>query len=433
MTTINLYFKQAWQLMKQNRFFSTVYIIGTGLAISMVMVLAVVYHIRTANIAPEVHRDRMAYIDQVSYVYNEGNSTWNSSLGIRYVKEVIQTLKTPEAVAITTSPIFQFFQGGEMFASVPGIDKQPKIIYMGCNPAFWQVYDFRFLYGKPFTESDFESGVRTVVLCRSMARQFFGKEDVIGQTIQLNEVEYRICGVVEDVSGTLEDTYAQVWIPYTSMSSLANESVSEREVTVGKLRANILLRNKKDLPAVQAELDQAVKRYNTTLAEGEVKNAMIQPTTFTIMGVSSSKAYGAIALFLLLFLLVPALNISGLNASHIQDRMEEIGIRKAFGAPRGTLFMQIFVENLLLMFPGSLAGLLFSYGLVSLYKNILLANSYQFLMAGDAETITLSVGMLLNWQVFLSAIVVCLVLNLLSSLVPVWNAIRSDIVNALNM
>lgn len=30
MTTINLYFKQAWQLMKQNRFFSAVYIIGTG-------------------------------------------------------------------------------------------------------------------------------------------------------------------------------------------------------------------------------------------------------------------------------------------------------------------------------------------------------------------------------------------------------------------
>lgn len=432
MTTINLYFKQAWQLMKQNRFFSAVYIIGTGLAISMVMVLAVVYHIRTANIAPEVHRDRMAYMDQISYVYNEGNSTWNSGLGIRFVKEVIQILKTPEAIAVTTAPFFQFFQGGEMFASVPGIDMQPKIMYMGCNPAFWQVYDFHFLYGKPFTESDFESGVRTVVLCRSMARQFFGKEDVIGQTIQLNEVEYRICGVVEDVSGTLEDTYAQVWIPYTSMSNLANESVSEREVTVGKLRANILLRNKKDLPAVQAELDQAVKRYNTTLAEGEVKNAMIQPTTFTIMGVSSSKAYGAIALFLLLFLLVPALNISGLNASHIQDRMEEIGIRKAFGAPRGTLFMQIFVENLILMFPGSLAGLLFSYGLVDMYKNILLANSYQHFITEDADVITLSAGMLMNWQVFLYAVTVCLLLNLLSSMVPVWNAIRENIVSALN-
>lgn len=85
------------------------------------------------------------------------------------------------------------------------------------------------------------------------------------------------------------------------------------------------------------------------------------------------------------------------------------------------------------MFPGSLAGLLFSYGLVSLYKNILLASSYQTMISGVGETITLSVGMLMNWQVFLSAIVVCLVLNLLSSLIPVWNAIRSDIVNALNM
>lgn len=47
-----VYLKQAWALMGQNRFFTAVYIIGTGLAISMVMAIAVVYHIRTANIAP---------------------------------------------------------------------------------------------------------------------------------------------------------------------------------------------------------------------------------------------------------------------------------------------------------------------------------------------------------------------------------------------
>lgn len=427
-----LYFKQAWHLMKQNRFFSAVYIIGTGLAISMVMVLAVVYHIRTANIAPEVHRDRMAYLNNVSYVFNEGKGRWNSSLGIRFAKEVVQTLETPEDIAIATYPMFQFFQGGEMFASVPGIEKQPQIVYMGCNASFWKVYDFGFLYGKPFSESDFESGIRTAVLARSMARQLFGKEDVVGQTIQLNEVDYRICGVVTDVSGALEETYAQVWIPYTSLSFIMDESVGEHRVTVGQLRAKILLRDKGDITAVQKELDEAVKRYNTTLAGGEAKEAEVKPASFTIIGVDNEKVYLAIVLFLLLFLLVPALNISGLNASHIQDRMEEIGIRKAFGAPRRTLFTQIFVENLLLMFPGSLAGLLFSYGLVNLYKNILLASSYQVVVSGVGETITLSAGMLMNWQVFLYAVLVCLLLNLLSSLIPVWNAIRSDIVMALN-
>lgn len=55
-----VYLKQAWALMGQNRFFTAVYIIGTGLAISMVMAIAVVYHIRTANIAPEVSRDGWA-------------------------------------------------------------------------------------------------------------------------------------------------------------------------------------------------------------------------------------------------------------------------------------------------------------------------------------------------------------------------------------
>ena len=221
-------------------------------------------------------------------------------------------------------------------------------------------------------------------------------------------------------------------MPNTSLSNVIAESVEERENTVGKLQANFLLRDNYVITAVQAELEEAVKKYNTTLVGGKVIDPKIKPTTLSVMGVSSSKAYLAIALLLLLFLLVPALNISGLNASHIQDRMSEIGIRKAFGAPRGTLFTQIFGENLVLMIPGSLAGLLFSYGLVDMYKNILLANSYQQFITEESDVITLSAGMLMNWQVFLYAAAVCLLLNLLSSMVPVWNAIRSNIVSSLN-
>ena len=78
----SLYIKQAWQMMKHQRFFSAIYIIGTGLAISMVMVLAVVYHIRTANIAPEMNRNRTVYVDRVSYKSKDNKSTKGSSLRI---------------------------------------------------------------------------------------------------------------------------------------------------------------------------------------------------------------------------------------------------------------------------------------------------------------------------------------------------------------
>ena len=79
------YFKQAWNLMRQNRFYSGVYIIGTGLAISMVMVIAIVYHIRTADITPEVHRGKYLYIDQMKYERGKGNS--NFFWGVRSAKE----------------------------------------------------------------------------------------------------------------------------------------------------------------------------------------------------------------------------------------------------------------------------------------------------------------------------------------------------------
>ena len=101
----SLYIKQAWQMMKHQRFFSAIYIIGTGLAISMVMVLAVVYHIRTANIAPEMNRNRTVYVDRVSYKSKDNKSTNNFGCGTRFVKEVILSLRTPEDVAITAIPL----------------------------------------------------------------------------------------------------------------------------------------------------------------------------------------------------------------------------------------------------------------------------------------------------------------------------------------
>ena len=42
---IKLYFKQAWQLLKQNPLFSSVYVLGTGLGIAMTMSLVIIYYI----------------------------------------------------------------------------------------------------------------------------------------------------------------------------------------------------------------------------------------------------------------------------------------------------------------------------------------------------------------------------------------------------
>ena len=53
-----IYLKQAWALIRQERLFSSVYIVGTGLAISLVMVLSIVFYVKMASIYPEMDRVR---------------------------------------------------------------------------------------------------------------------------------------------------------------------------------------------------------------------------------------------------------------------------------------------------------------------------------------------------------------------------------------
>ena len=93
---IRQYIKQAWQLMKQNSCFSAVYIIGTGLAISMVMTMAVVWHIRMSDVAPEVSRSRSYFTSNATYKSKEQGYSSMSMLGYRLVRELLPELKVPE-------------------------------------------------------------------------------------------------------------------------------------------------------------------------------------------------------------------------------------------------------------------------------------------------------------------------------------------------
>lgn len=420
--------------MKQNRFFSAIYIIGTGLAISMVMVMAVVYHIRTTDIRPETHRDRMYYMSRASYVRNDRGAL-NSGFGPRLIKEVVLQMKTPQAIAVTTNTFLPYLIG-DCFAQIPGGDKSPKINLMGCNDGFWKVYDFEFKEGKPFTDADFQSAVQRAVISESLARQLFERVDIAGQLLLLNGVEYTVSGVVNDVSRLTSDVYADMWVPYTTILPLMGDPANEANQSAGSLQPNFLLHNRTDTTAFRQELDMAVKRYNSMLAGGRMELAQgrlySERAIKDLFNRDEQNTLLILGVILILFLLVPALNLSGLNASHMQDRISELGVRKAFGARRGVLFNQIFVENMMLMLPGGVAGLFFSYILIYLLQDILLSSGLISIITGATDNLNLTPGMLMNLEVFSYAFLICLVLNLLSSMIPVWRAVRVNITDALN-
>ena len=61
-----------------------------------------------------------------------------------------------------------------------------------------------------------------------------------------------------------------------------------------------------------------------------------------------------------LFMLLPAVNLTNLNVSRAAERAAEIGVRRAFGAPRRALLGQFLLENLVVSLLGGALGFLLS-------------------------------------------------------------------------
>lgn len=101
MNMYKIYLKQAWALMKENKLLTGVSLFGTALAICLVMVIVIVWQVRTANYAPEDYRDRMLYVTWATATGIENPDINNSSsLATRVVRECFYPSRLAEAVGL---------------------------------------------------------------------------------------------------------------------------------------------------------------------------------------------------------------------------------------------------------------------------------------------------------------------------------------------
>ena len=428
-----VYLRQAMQMLRQNKFFSIIYITGTGLAITMVMILAILYYFRTGNIAPEINRDRMLVIQHGKILNKtEGQGNGSSRLSYPTIKECFYSMQTPEAVTAIL-PIGEQTE----FIQTPGSDEVYNGLVMGTDVAFWKIFQFRFLAGKPYTEEEFTSGIRKAVVSESLARRLFNTSDATGKTFLLNFEEYQVSGVVEDVPSIAQFCYAEMWIPFTNRPSQIQGS-KWCDFILGHMQLYILAKKPGDFDTIRREAEENCRRYSANIPQynfvlneqpDTVLRAWLRTDSFA--SPKFMKLFIQIFSVIFLLLLVPSINLTGMTASRMKKRMEELGIRKAFGAQNRTLLLQILYENLLLTLLGGLIGLLISYGLIFMLKGWLLGN-YDWDGSSLTASIDLSPGMLINPAIFGYTLIFCLVLNLMSALLPAWHALRRPIVDALN-
>ena len=427
---IKQYITQALAQLRQHPIISAVSIIGTALAIFLIMLVVMMQQVKTAPFAPESNRDRFLHGHYLSI----GNKEWgegatsNGPMSEQTAKELWQSLKTPEAVTI---------YGAGVISTPVSLPKKAASSFdlRQTDDVFWKVFDFTFIEGKPYDKATFDAAIPVAVLSETVARVVFGTaEGVVGKEFLLNHAPYQVCGIVKDVSSLASSAYAQLWIPYTA-GGLDKDVWNSNHM--GMMTCTLLAKSREDFPVIREEANRRLEEYNQIIGENGWKiiarNRPYDQETNSVAYYANAEPNPAgergqqLVIFLIL-LIVPAINISSMTQSRLRQRVSEIGVRRAFGSTRMEIMSQIIAENFIVTLLAGALGLLMSVVFAFAGSSILFAQEYSTSLAPPE----VDASMLLQLDTFLWAFFFCFVLNLLSSGLPAWRASRIGIVSAIS-
>ena len=433
------FIRHSFALIRADKLFSAIYIAGTAVAIASAMVVALVIHIRISNIYPEEHRDRTVCINGL--FEDEDGKFLGSFYSPVAVEEVFNHLQCAEVVSANMGSeyVYSFTACAEM-----GKQEVP-ITPRFTDTNFYRLYDFKFIDGRPYTDEHLQHADKCIVITDALARKVFGTtEKVVGRELLLNYLPYRIIGIIKEVSPLMRDSSADVYLPYTVQDSRNHYQGGEVNYA-GGLEVSVLLKEGCTFRMLTDELEPYRAKYLSMLKQTTGKEYKwfinARPYWAKSLNFFPSNDRTTIdmlynlsmpGLLMLLLLLLPAINLSGLVSNRMESRVAEMGIRKAFGAKRRTLLNEVIHENLVLTLFGGISGYLLSWLFISAIRNSAMFLTLFEREYDPVESVTLQLDMFFTPTIFLIAFACCIVLNLMAALIPAWSSLRKPIVESLN-
>ena len=387
-----------------------------------------------------------------------------SSGGVSFGSGSIMTLTPQDAEAImeqcpavqSVAPIVrvrtQVIYGGRNWV--------PQKIY-GTTPMYLQVRDWSTLAeGELFTDRDVRNGSKVCLIGQTIVRQLFDEQPPVGREIRINNVSFRVIGVLSrkgaNMMGSDQDDI--ILAPWTTIkyrvsgssaqavnqSAAAKTDTSQQVNTLNNLYPSsgtqlypapsptqaadtplpVRFTNVDQIVAAAqstAQITPAIDQITTLLRErhrirpGQPDDFIIRDLTELTSALSGTSALMTKLLLsvALISLVVGGVGIMNIMLVSVTERTREIGLRMAVGARAGDILRQFLTEAVVLCLAGGALGILLGWGSSRL------------------------VTMLLRWPTesspaaVLAAVVVSFVVGVVFGFYPAWKASRLDPIEAL--
>jgi putative ABC transport system permease protein len=436
----------SFSLIRADKLFSTIYIAGTAVAIASAMVVVIVLNIMMADISPEVNRSRTLYLN-CGYEKEYGGGPFYYGFSKEFIDSCLRKMECVEAATgflpsfnnhydIRTQEEFEKQEWPE--------DKRSYI--MGCDQGFFQIYKYKLLSGRFITEKEFRANEQVAVITDKMAKKL-GDDKVF----YIYDRRFKVVGIVESTSMLMRDSYADIFIPCNTEGIRLSSYYGENEKAVtntpinynGRLTALALLRKGYTREDFINELEPIRLRYNkiaNAANDEEQWYVSVYKHYFKVLNFFTDEQNTSMqvltmtpfAIIILIFLFLPAINLSGLVTNRMEARLPEMGIRKAFGAKKRTLLREVINENLVLTLCGGVAGWLLAWLFVNMVSSSQAFTSICKTSHIATDDMGMEFTMFFTPTLFLICFLCCAVLNLMAALLPAWRSLRKPIVVSLN-
>jgi len=219
------------------------------------------------------------------------------------------------------------------------------------DPAFFKVFSFTFVKGDP--ETAFR-GPADLVMTEGLARKYFGDEDPLGKTVEIEGRPAVVTGIVADVppQSTLQFDFA------SSFAFVAELTRFSTHWGALNFDTYLLLEKGADARPVGPKLTEIAAVNNCP----QVKNGAsfrlqplselhldARPYTKDTEILGERRLVHLFTLIAAAVLLIACVNFMNLSTARAAVRAKEVGVRKSMGAVRGQLARQFLGESFLLV------------------------------------------------------------------------------------
>ncbi len=340
---ISNHFRLAARRVRREPVFSGLNALGLGVGLACVILIFVfVRHERSYDTGHPAF-DRLY---RVTLEFMEDDTHW-ASIGPAVGPELMATFPEIEQMvrfyALTGASVFRV--GDRQFSEVNG----------GlADSTFFDVFGYRLLHGDP------ASVLRepwTLVISESMAMKYFGRTNVVGETIEIvGEGNSPVVGVFADPD---VPTHLDVDFLYPLVSRFGPDSPQAQSRTWAGMLTYVRLGARTSTGMVTDRFPEFLDAFFEGIVPGiphEMARMHLQPVASIHLHSDLEKEYRAngsvtvvytfsvVALFILL---IAAVNFVNLSVARAASRVRDAAIRKTFGARRLQVVWQLLAEALI--------------------------------------------------------------------------------------